>query len=200
MGTTYQTLLVVGELPQVRSAVAAAGGDGLVMPVGVGRTAVILREGEWGWADVDGIAARLGLPVLTHVVLDSDAVILTEYREGKRLHEYVSDQAVLVDWFVDDDGATKFRVGGVEYPEDAPSPKGPSGADPAVLAPFGTGNVDLERLGACLRGELGLGPFVMAEWQHRMILEALNLDPRCLMTAFRHAAHADLPGAVPIRD
>jgi hypothetical protein len=103
---------------------------------------------------------------------------------------------MLVDWFIDDvDGSTKFRLDGVEYPSDAPSPTGPLGADPHGLAPFGVGEVDLDRLAAALRGG---DVRVPAEAQHWMILEALNLDPRALTTAFRHAHFITAPGGMPI--
>jgi hypothetical protein len=127
---------------------------------------------------------------------------MSAYHDGRLAHEYVSDQAMLVDWFIDDDGATKFRIGEVEYPADAPTPTGPSGAEPAALAPFGVAEVDLGRLGACLRGEFAGQERVSAEQQHRMILEALNLDPRGLTIAFRHAGRAgvDLPGAQRVSD
>lgn len=199
MGTSYQTLLVVAELADVRAGVAAVGADGLVMPAGAGRTAVMVREDEWQVAEVGKLAAQLsgayGWAALTNVVHDSDVVIMSAYRGGRLVHQYVSDQAMLVDWFIDDDGTTKFRIGDIEYPADAPTPTGPSGADPAALAPFGVGDVDLGRLGACLRGELPGQESMFAEQQHRMILEALNLDPRGLTTGFRHTPGVDLPGA-----
>jgi hypothetical protein len=137
-------------------------------------------------------------PALSNEVIDSDAVVMAAYRDGRLVHEYVSDQAMLVDWFVDDEGRSRFRLGDREYPGDAPTPTGAAGADPAALAPYGTGTVDLDRLGAALRGEFtGTGP-VLAEFQHRLILKALNLDPRPLTTAFRWADPAELPGAVRI--
>jgi hypothetical protein len=60
----------------------------------------------------------------------------------------------LVDWFIDDDGESRFRVGDVEYPASAPTPSGRSGADPDALAPFAVHPIDLNRFGAVLRGEL----------------------------------------------
>jgi hypothetical protein len=41
---------------------------------------------------------------------------------------------------------------------------------------------------------------VFAEFQHRLILKAMNLEPRGLTTEFRWATVDDLPGAVRIRD
>jgi hypothetical protein len=70
--------------------------------------------------------------------------------------------------------------------------------DPAMFGPFAVGPVNMSRLGAALRGEFfGRGPR-FAEFQHRLILKALNLEPRPLTTAFRWARAEDLPGAVRI--
>jgi hypothetical protein len=204
VGTSYQTLLVIGELSAVRDALAAAGVDGLVMPAGTGRTAVIPKEGAHGYVDPAAMARRVsgqaGFPALSNEVSDSDVVLMNTFRDGRRTHEYVSDQGMLVDWFIDDDGTTKFRIGDVEFPADAPHPDGPLGADAAMLAPFGLGPVDLDRLGAALRGEIGGGKRLSAETQHGAILSAMNLDPRGLTTAFRWARIDTLPGAVRIND
>src|SRR4030081_2768510 len=120
------------------------------------------------------------------------------FRDGRVTHEYVSDQAMLVDWFIDDDDTTKFRLDGLEYPGDAPYPRGPRGADAAMLARFGVGQVDLDRLGAALRGEFDGGASLYAEFQHRLILKAMNLDPQGLTTAFRWARLEELPGPVRV--
>jgi hypothetical protein len=72
------------------------------------------------------------------------------------------------------------------------------GADPAILAPFGVGRVDMRRLGEALRGD-GPEGALPAERRHRVILEALNLDPRGLTMAFRWAVSAGLPGAIRVR-
>jgi hypothetical protein len=201
VGTSYQTLLVVAEPTRVRADLAAAAVDGFVVAAGDGRTAVMPREGAWDIADTNALAAlvshRFGYAALSNRVVDSDYVLLDVYRDGRMVHSYVSDQSMLVDWFIDHDGTTKFRLNGVEYPADAPAPDGPLGADPAQLAPFGVGEVDLDRLGAALRGGNDTGEPVFAEAQHRAILTALNLDPRGLTTAFRHEA-ADLPGAIRV--
>jgi hypothetical protein len=185
VGTSYQTLLVVAEPADVRDDLAAAGHEGLVMPAGPGRTAVMPREDEWEFAHVDDLAAQLGArhgwAALANVVQDSDVVLMLAYRAGALVHEYVSDESMMVD--------------DLDLPDEPVTP-GPKGADPAALASFGVGDVDLDRLGACLRGEAGDdADHVFAERQHWLILEALNLDPRGLTVAFRHAGDADLPGA-----
>ncbi|MEU4477651.1 hypothetical protein AB0F68_06200 [Micromonospora sp. NPDC023966] len=203
MGTSYQNLLVIGELADVRGKVIAAGMNGWLVPAGPNRVVLLPREGEWDVADVDPLAKQLSADsdasVVTNEVVDSDAVVMTVYQEGRPVHRYVSDQSIFVDWFIDDEGDTKFRVNGVAYPADADCPTGPSGADPRVLAPFGAGPVDLERLGAILQGELNETGWRLAEQQHWAIAEALNLDPRALTAAFRWARHEDLPLAVRVR-
>jgi hypothetical protein len=202
MGTSYQTFLVAADLARVGPALVAVGVDGLMMPAGKDRTAVMPREGDYDVADSPRMAARVsgrsGFATLSNELVDSDVLFLRAFRDGRATHEYVSDQAMLVDWFIDGDGSTKFRLNGIEYSADAPYPTGPAGADPAVLAPFGVGRVDQRRLGAALRGEFGTGTRVPAEAQHRAILDTLNLDPRGLMTAFRFADPEDLPGSVRI--
>ncbi|WP_144126240.1 hypothetical protein [Catellatospora sichuanensis] len=189
MGTSYQNLLLIGEMAPLEKVVAMAATDGWLLPAGPGRVALLPREGDLDVADVAApakrLSAALGTPVLTNEVIDSDAVIMTVYQDGRAVHRYVSDEAMLVDWFIDDDGRAMFRIGEVEYPADAAHPTGPSGADPQVFAPFGVGAVDRERLAAVLRGETGDAERLRAEEQHRLILEVLHLDPSALTTAFR---------------
>jgi hypothetical protein len=201
VGTSYQTLLVIAEPATLRSAAHELGVDGWLVSTGPQRSAILPREGDGDYVDVRRLAKLLSSkvgPALSNEVVDSDAVVMAAYRDGRLVHEYVSDQAMLVDWFIDDDGRSRFRIGDREYPADSPTPRGPAGADPGALAPYGIAPVDLDRLGAALRGEFaGAGP-VFAEFQHRLILKALNLDPRPLTTAFRWADPAELPGAVRI--
>ncbi|MFF5228009.1 hypothetical protein [Dactylosporangium sp. NPDC000521] len=194
MGTSYETLMVVGDVTEVVSVLTHLGVDAWVVPAAAGRVAVLPREGEHGAADVDGLAksvsTQLRTSVLSHVVFDSDAVFITVYRGGYRVHEYVSDRAVVADRHSDQPG---FPLGDVARPD------GPGGADPGVFAPFGVGSVDLGRLGAALRGEFGTETKIFAEFQHRLIVKAMNLDPAGLTTAFRWARQEDLPGAVRVR-
>jgi hypothetical protein len=204
MGESYQTVLVVGELGQVKDVLAAADVDGLVMPAGAGRTAVIPKEGHSGYVDPANLAklvsARAGFRALSNEVSDSDVLLMYAFHDGRLTHEYVSDQAMLVDWFIDDDGTTRFRLGDIEYPADASYPQGPRGADAAMFTPFGVAPLDLSRLGAALRGENEGGGRLSPEAQHVAILSALNLDPRSLTAAFRWTRVDDLPGAVRIKD
>jgi len=201
MGSSYQTMLVVGDLPAVRAALVQAGIDGLVMPAGPDRVAVMPREGDYDYADTRTIAqmisGRYGFATLSNRVYDSEVVYLDAYRDGHLWHAYLSDQSILVEWFLDDDGNPKFRFDGIEHPPEGPAPTGALGADPNALAPYGVGNIDLDRLAAALRGP-DEDEYLMAEHQHWLILEALNLDPRGLTTAYRHTGSVTLPGAEPI--
>lgn len=203
MGTSYQNLLLIGEPEQVRDAAVAAGTDGWLLPAGPGRVALLPREGRCDVADVatpaERLSTALGTPALTNEVIDSDAVVMTVHRDGRAVHRYVSDEAMLVDWFIDDDGDAGFRIGDVEYPADAAPPTGPSGADPQAFAPFGVGAVDPERLAAVLRGRTGAAGGLPADDQHHMILEVLHLDPNALTADFRGFRSEDLPGAVRVR-
>ncbi|MFB9414695.1 hypothetical protein [Dactylosporangium matsuzakiense] len=200
MGTSYQNVLVLGELADVVRALTDLGGDAWLLPAGPGRVAVLPRENAYGYADADAharlLSAKLGTLAASNSVVDSDVVFIELYRNGEHFHSYVSEQEFLVDWFIDGAGAPRYRLGGVEYPADAPYPKGPGGADPAVFAPFGVGPVDLDRLGVALRGEGG-DAFLAEDLDHS-IMEALHLDPAGLRTAFRWAAEEDLPGLVRV--
>jgi hypothetical protein len=198
LGTSYQTLLVVADRPAVVSELAARGVEAWVASAGVGRTAVLPEERASAAELARAISASTGFAVLSNELVDSDAVVLRAYSAGQLVHEYVSDQAMLVDWFIDDDGNSAYRIGDVEYSEDTPWPRGPLGADPAMLAPFGIGPIDHDELAAALRGEFASGGPVFAEFQHQMILTALNLEPRGLMTAFRWFSRTDVPDAVRV--
>lgn len=203
MGTSYQNLMVVGDLADVVGALTDLGADAWALPAASGRVAVLPREDAYGYADADGLAgsvsAKLRTTAMSNVVFDSDVVFVNIYRNGNLVHEYVSEREMLVDWFIDENDEPGFRLGGVEYPADAEYPKGPGGADPQLFAPLGVGTTDLDRLGATLRGDFGTDARVFAEFQHRLIITALNLDPAGLTTAFRWARPEDLPGAVRVK-
>lgn len=202
MGSSYQGALVVAEVEQVRMALMRAEVTAIVAPVGAERTAVLPREGAYNMADVDGLGRYLsgtcGFSVLVHTLFDSDLLSLYVYRGGESVHEYQSDVAYLGQPFEDADGEMKVKFGGVLYDSDDESlPSGPCGADPEVFAPFGAGDVDLDRFGALLRGDgLDEDQQVFAESRHWAVAEALNLQPTALTTAYRHAMVSDYPGAV----
>jgi hypothetical protein len=202
MGTSYQTVLVVADLEQTVAALASMGADGVVVPASPDRTAVLPREGEYDYADAYGLArsisAEFGYATLCQSLVDSDVLLMYAFRDGEMVHRYVSDQEMIVETSEDSDGTFVHTLDGVVYRDWSAIPTGPVGADPLPLAPFGSGTVDHERLGAALRGLPGTEPHLLAEAMHWEILAALNLDPRGLTTAFRWQVRIDLPGAVRI--
>ena len=169
----------------------------VIAPVGPDRTAVIPQEGQRNYAEVGSLglqlSRRLGLPVLAHEVSDSDVVLLHVFRQGKRVHRYVSDLGMLADPVETDEGMM-FEVDGVRYSEEA-LPQGPVGDDPAAIEPFGVGTVDLRWLANALYGREGEGTRIFAEQLHMEIIEALNLKPDLLTRAFRHTDVSDLANA-----
>jgi hypothetical protein len=130
VGTSYQTLLLIGEPAGLRPALASRGVDAWLVPVGPGRVGVLPREGEHDYADVEGLGqklgAELGVDGVTNEVFDSDVLMMRMYRRGRLTHEYVSDVAML--------------------PDGPSGERGPRGAEQAIFAPFGVGPVDQVRL------------------------------------------------------
>jgi hypothetical protein len=209
VGSSYEGVLVAAGVDQVRAALIRAEVTAIVAPVGLERTALLPREGAYNVADVDDLGCYLsgtcGFSVLAHSLYDSDLLSLYVYRGGECVHEYQSEMAYLGTPFEDDDGEMKVELGGVLYdPDDESLPSGPCGADPEAFASFGTGDVDLDRLGALLRGEgLDKDEQMFAESRHWAVAQALNLQPAPLTEAYRHAKVSDYPGAVlvgPSRD
>ncbi|WP_229400137.1 hypothetical protein [Micromonospora okii] len=198
MGTSYQSILALGELATVRAAVADAGREAYVTAVGPERWAVVPREeDEIGYAEVDSLAELIsvatGEPAATFEVFDSDVMSATVYVAGEPAHQYVSDRSWVTQYWDDDDNEFWAGFDGTLHPVDGPlPPPGPSGADPAAFAALGVGEVDPHRLGAALRGEVPLddAPRLFAECQHAEILAALGVDPCPLTRPFR-AAHLD---------
>jgi hypothetical protein len=131
-------------------------------------------------------------------VFDSDVVQCVVYQDGNAVHRYVSDQAMTVEMFEDDDGEFKPMIDGVVYPTDHVLPEGPLGADADAFVSFAMEPPDLDRIGAALRGEIDLGgaPRLMAERQHRAIIAALGLPPESLTRGYRNVDPANFPDAV----
>jgi hypothetical protein len=186
MGTSYQGLLVVGDLETVAEALAEGGVTAYVATAATGRIAVIPKgDPRWNVVDLTPIAVLLsgplGLPVLAHDMYDSDRLALWIFQRGVITHEYISDMASVGN--VDETGEGFTRtVDGVTYGlNDSNAPRGPRGADPDKLAPFGVGTIDKARLGALL---VSAADWVFANELHAAIAEALNLDPNPLMVAY----------------
>lgn len=205
MGTSYQGLLVVGDLDVVVGALADGGVTAYVAQAAPDRVAVIPKESlSRSYADVASIAVLLsgqhGLAVLVHEMYDSDLLSLWVYEHGVVTHEYVSDIAITGEVMETDEGFVQ-TIDGVTYAMDDPAaPSGPRGADPVKIAPFGVGVIDRDRLGRLL---VNGDDYAFVEGWHRLIVEALNLDPEPLTVAYRwfergdrelgavHVTHAD---------
>jgi hypothetical protein len=202
MGSTYETFLVAAALDATVNALRAAGITAVVVPLATERVAVIPDEGDRDSAPVQSIgedlSLRLGRAALAMYVFDSHLIHCYVIHDGETVHTYVSDAEMLVEWFEDDDGEFRPRIGNVVYPVGFEFPKGPIGDDPAVFAPFAAGPLDLVTVGAALRGENAEGDASRwrAEQQHWAIIEALGLPPRALTTAYRHCDPASFPAAV----
>ena len=194
MGTSYEGLLVVGDLETVAGALAAGGVTAYVATVASGRMAVIPKgDPRWNVADVAPIAVLLsgghGLPVLAHDMYDSDRLSLWIYEHGVITHEYVSDMASV--GRVEETSEEFVRtVDGVTYALDDPSaPRGPRGAAPDQLARFGVGTIDYVRLGELLASSRD---WVFANEMHAAIAEVLNLDPGPLTVAYHWIEGGDV--------
>ncbi|WP_422742685.1 hypothetical protein ACN27B_30095 [Micromonospora sp. WMMD754] len=196
MGTSYETVLVAAEFTAVVEAVTATGRRALVVPVVDDRVAVIPREGAFGVAELRPIATlvgkRLACPVLTSAVFDSDVVQCCVFHDGVLTHRYVSDLAMIVEWFEDDDGEFKPRLDGKVLPPGQ-LPEGPLGDDAAAFAPFAVGAPHLDGITAALRNADGDR---FAEGQHAGIMESLKLPPDALTVGFRHVRQDRFPSAV----
>jgi hypothetical protein len=186
----------------VAEAVVGTGYAAIVVPVADERVAVVPRETPYGGADLEPLALalsqRLRCPVLASWVFDSDVVWCDVYRDGERVHGYVSRQEMTAEWFEDRDGTFKLRFDGKVYPADHPVPEGPRGHDPAAFTCFAVGVADVDRIAAALRGDIRTEGSLLAEDQHWAIMAALGLPPRPLTIAYRHADATEFPGAVDV--
>ena len=184
MGSSYQTVLVTGERSRIRRGLWWGLRRAVVLPVGEQRWAVVPR-GSHGYAETAGLARRLSLGAgvwsARFEVFDSDFLSVEIYHGGRPRHEYHSDQGYVIEDF-DDDGEELLvdRLGRV-YRDFDEVTHGPYGDDPSAFAPLGLGAVDLDALGAVLRGE------ARAEERHHEILHLLNLTPGPLQMTYDEA-------------
>ncbi|RLP81278.1 hypothetical protein EAD89_28965 [Micromonospora sp. BL4] len=186
MGSSYQTVLATGSLADVRAAVAAAQQTAVIIPVAESRWAVVPSRVDGIHAETEKLAQLLSLAqgsvAASFDVFDSDVLVALLFRDGSSYHEYLSDQAYLVETWDDDDNEILFDMLGRPYPPDATPPSGAYGADPAASAALGVAPVDEAALGVALgRSEL------RAEEQHHAVLHALNLDCAPLMMSYTEA-------------
>ncbi|MFG1954127.1 hypothetical protein [Micromonospora sp. NPDC048830] len=190
MGSSYQTVLATGDLADVRTAVAESGQDAVVIPVGDRRWAVVPAQDD-GYAETEDLAELLSRPegsvAASFDVFDSDYIVAKLFRGGRGYHDYLSDQAYVIELWDEDDNEILLDPLGRPYPPNATPPTGAYGADPAAFAPLGIAPIDETALSAALRG-----PVHMAEKQHHAILHALNLDPRPLQMSYKRAVTSGL--------
>ena len=174
MGSSYQSILAVGELANVRSAVAASGQQAVIIPVADGRWAVLPERENDIYAETEDLAELLSLAegslAVSFNVFDSIVMTARLFRGGECHHEYLSDQTFLTEVWDDDDNEMWFDMLGREYPPGATPSPGAYGADPGAFAALGVAPVDEEALGAVLNH-----PRLRAEERHHDMLDALNL-------------------------
>ncbi len=193
MGSSYENLLIVGDIDDVVAGLSAGGFVAIVAIVADDRVAVLPREGAYGVADLDPIAAYVSgtcaMPVLAQQVYDSDLVSLSVYRDGLQIHGYMSETSGIGEVLETADGFVRV-VDGVTYAEGDPAaPTGPQGADAGSLIPFGVGEIDAGDITTLLSGA---SEYVFAENHHADILRALNLGTLALTAAFRWVEEGDV--------
>ena len=183
MGTTYQTILVAGDLADIRAGIST---KCVVLPVGERRWAVIPHQ-EDGYAETEELARHLSRPpgALTAAfqVFDSDILAALLFRAGAGIHEYLSEQAYLEPYWEEDGTEVQMDFLGRPYGLDEQPPTGPYGADPAMFAPLADGQADEPALAEALTGREP-----MADHRHHELLHALNLWPRPLQSTYARAA------------
>ncbi|WP_250029145.1 hypothetical protein [Paractinoplanes maris] len=193
MGSSYQTILAAGGRADIEAAVAAWHQDAAIVPVAESRWAVVPVQEDGVYAETEGLAQQLSLVpggvAASFSVFGSDVLVAMLFRDGGAVHEYLSDQAYLVEGWDDDDNEILFDLLARPYLPGATPPSGPFGADPAAFLGLGVAPVDQTALGAALtRTEDG------AVEQHHAILHALNVDPRPLTMTFAEIGESDLLG------
>ncbi|HEV2635367.1 MAG TPA: hypothetical protein VGX23_09495 [Actinocrinis sp.] len=199
MGSSYETVLVAADIEVVCQALEALDQEAVVSVVATQRTAVVPGRGDYDAPELaQGLSSALNAAAVSWEVYDSDVITAVVFAGGEATHRYVSEQAATIEVIEDVDGRFKARIDGVLHPVDtAPIPHGPTGAHPEPFLPFGSDHMDVEKLEWALRGgphKAGT-PWLFAEWQHGLIIEALGLTPHPLTLGFDQACAADIPEA-----
>ncbi|SCF25631.1 hypothetical protein GA0074696_3831 [Micromonospora purpureochromogenes] len=191
MGSSYQTVLATGNLVDVRAAVSVSQQVAVIIPVAESRWAVVPLQEDGIYAEAENLAELLSLAqgsvAASFDVFDSDVMVAKLFRDGRSCHEYLSDQAYLVETWDDDDNEILFDLLGRPYPPGVSPSSGAYGADPAVFAALGVVPIDETELGVAL-SRSGL----RAEEQHHAILHALNLNCGPLTMSFKEAEASGL--------
>jgi hypothetical protein len=184
MGSTYQTILAVGESGDVQRAIDLYGRPVAITPVGERRWAVV-PQGEHGYAETAPLAELLSQTgyAATFEVHDSDVLTSAVYRNGGVIHEYLSDQAYLVEYWDDEGNELLSDMLGRSYRPGETPPHGPAGADPDAFAALGVEPLDHIALAAALNA-----PTLRADSLHHGILHALNLTPGPLQRTYEESS------------
>ncbi|MFG1608431.1 hypothetical protein [Actinoplanes sp. NPDC049265] len=175
MGTSFQVVVAAGDENAVRAAVAATGQEADVRAIGESRWAVVPATTEHeAYAETDELARHLSEPAgavaASFQVFDSDVLLAGLYRAGRHYHDYLSDQAYLMEYWEDDGTELMVDMLGRPYGPDDEPPTGPYGADVAAFLPFAAGPVDSDAVAAALTATTE-----MAEDQFHQLLHALNM-------------------------
>lgn len=184
MGSSYQTILAVGELGDVQRAIDLHDRPVAITAVGERRWAIV-PQGEHGYAETAPLAqlmSRAGYAA-TFEVHDSDVLTSAIYRNGAVIHEYLSNQAYLVEYWDDEGNEFLSDMLGRSYRPDETPPPGPAGADPDAFAPLGVEPLDRIALAAALNA-----PTFRADTLHHDILHALNLTPGPLQRTYEESS------------
>jgi hypothetical protein len=184
MGSTYQTILAVGESGDVQRAIDSYGRPVAITSVGERRWAVV-PQGEYGYAETAPLAELLSQAgyAATFEVHDSDVLTSAVYRNGAVIHQYLSDQAYLVEYWDDEGNELLSDMLGRSYRPSETPPHGPAGADPDAFVALGVEPLDRIALAAALNT-----PTLRADSLHHDILHALNLTPGPLQRTYEESS------------
>ncbi|HEV2639627.1 MAG TPA: hypothetical protein VGX23_31130 [Actinocrinis sp.] len=184
MDVGYQSMLVVAEAEPVCGILRRLDQQALVAPAGPGLTAVVPGRGDWLPIELaEKFSRQLRTASLYWAVDEPTWVEAKVFDQGEGAHRYSSHPIL-------------------RYEELPPEPLEPLGAETGPFAPFGTDRLDEAALLRALRGEPAREgePKPPPRQQHRLIVEALGLDPALLTADFDHALAraAEFPGAVHV--
>lgn len=175
MGSTYSTVLAVGERAAVEDAVARYGERVAIVAVDEGRWALI--PDDYDATPLAVLASANGGLAARFWVFDSSTLVAEVYRDGAPVHVYLSEQRH-VEQSYDPDAAWDSEswmedMIGRRYEFGVEPPHGPLGADAEPFVALGVEPVDRAELGRILREP---DPEETADSQHHEMLHALNLE------------------------
>ncbi|WP_305782592.1 hypothetical protein [Symbioplanes lichenis] len=169
MGSSFQTILTTGEPGDIPADVA-------VVRAVTDKLWAVVPLAHQGYADTAGLARRLtrapGAVAATFDVIDSELLVAGVFRDGRSVHDYLSEQSIVEE---DEDEDVLFDGLGRTYPRSAVVPSGPYGVDASAFAPLAAGPVDEARLTAVLAAT-----DLSGEERHDKLLRLLGVDPALL--------------------